>query len=656
MCCSKILRTEENFLLLQFSLLAIESLTLHGNMVSNKRKREVGKAKSKGANKGGVKNKFNNRKKSNANIVRAENKFNALPEEDYRSDDETNNNDIVLDDDYSGSDQSNEDGSDKNQRSDDDSEDDIFITSDNNEEPQEEEPESEDVDEEDAPLAKKRKTKDNELSGNNDFIGFGFESSEDEARDNYEDYSDDGVISNDEGGQVDSLTPTSLYPWIKAHDHSEQKEIADWLTMEMKDFVNYISPSRDEIVARNLVVKKLKQQIANCWPGAEAHVFGSCATDLYLPGSDIDMVVISPRGDCENRQKLYQLSSFLRQRKLAKDIEVIAGAKVPIIKFTDPMTNLNIDVSFERTNGLEAARRIRKWLASTAGLRELVLVVKQFLRSRKLNNVHVGGLGGYSTIILCYHFLKMHPRISTNNMTILDNLGSLLIEFFELYGRNFSYDDLIIAIDPATELPRYLKKSKFPDLITGRNPFSIVVQDPADPLNNITRSSYNLRDIKKAFGGAYQLLVDKCYRLHAASYKNRIGQLILGDIIKFRGKERDFNDDRNLVENHALINDNPGNSDISDNNDEYIEEGGNDDEGVAKFYSDVTVESDDEIQTKNTDKPTKDNRKVSDFISLDAGDQSESDSEEVEKDEKPANGSLDKTQRREYWKSKGVGL
>ena len=79
-----------------------------------------------------------------------------------------------------------------------------------------------------------------------------------------------------------------------------------------------------------------------------------------------------------------------------------------------------------------------------------------------------------------------------------------------------------------------------------------MIQDPADTTNNITRSSYNLRDLK-SFGGAYQLLVEKCYQLNAASYKQRLGQLILGDIIKYNGKERDFNDDRHKVVNHALI-------------------------------------------------------------------------------------------------------
>lgn len=447
----------------------------------------------------------------------------------------------------------------------------------------------------------------NGLTSNQDFIEFGFESSEDDQDENGE-FSDDGVISDGENGKVYSApNETNDYPWVKNHDHSTQKEIADWLTLEMKDFVNYISPSKEEILTRNRVVKDLKREINNLWPDTETHVFGSSATDLYLPGSDIDMVVTSTTGDYENRSKLYQLSSYLRNRKLAKDIEVIAKAKVPIIKFVDPSSNIHIDISFERRNGIEAAKRIRKWLDKTPGLRELVLIIKQFLRSRRLNNVHVGGLGGYSTIILCYHFLRLHPRISTNNMSILDNLGSLLIEFFELYGRNFSYDNLIIAIDPETDEPKYMPKKDHAYLSSSKNPFSIVIQDPADSTNNISRSSYNLRDVKKAFGGAFQLLVDKCYQLHAASYKGRIGQLILGDIIKYRGKERDFNDDRDKVLNHALIDHQKIKLDTATGktvDDKY-------------YFSDVTVESDDDSGFVGNKKGQK---RVSDFMSINGSD------------------------------------
>lgn len=419
----------------------------------------------------------------------------------------------------------------------------------------------------------------NDIVRGSDFIEFGFSSSESEHDEGEENYSDDGILSDDDSGSHHvSLQSKLAYPWVKGHDHSKQKEIADWLTLEIKDFVNYISPSSQEITNRNTLVNNLKAKISQFWPKTQAHVFGSCATDLYLPGSDIDMVIISTTGDYEQRQRLYSLASHLRKNQLAKNIEVIATAKVPIIKFVDPTFNIHVDISFERSNGLDAARRIRRWLDLTPGLRELVLIIKQFLRSRKLNNVHVGGLGGYATIIMVYHFLKLHPRVSTGNISVMDNLGTLLIEFFELYGRNFSYDDLVIAINSDDDSPKYLLKSRHPVLTTGRGIFSIIIQDPSDPANNITRSSYNLRDIKKAFGGAYQLLVDKCYELNGASYRNRINQLILGDIIKYRGKDRDFNDDRDKVANHALIEHEDDESDGADGNDKY-------------YLSDMTLES-----------------------------------------------------------------
>lgn len=503
----------------------------------------------------------------------------------------------------------------------------------------------------------------NELTNNQDFIEFGFSSSDNEEVD-YDEYSDDGVLSSDDHNAMHKLAePTSAYPWIKNRDHSRQAEVADWLTNEMKDFVDYISPSLEEIMMRNSVINTLKQKITTYWPESEVHVFGSSATDLYLPGSDIDLVAVSAAGNLEQRSKLYQLSSFLRVRKLAKDIEVIAKAKVPIIKFVDPKTNIHIDISFERMNGIEAAKKIRTWLETTPGLRELVLIIKQFLRSRKLNNVHVGGLGGYSTIIMCYHFLKLHPRLATNGMDALDNLGPLLIEFFELYGRNFSYDNLILAIDPETDMPKYLLKSSYPDLDTSRNPFSIVIQDPSDPHNNITRASYNLRDIKKAFGGAYQLLVEKCFDLNAASYKERLNRLILGEIIKYRGKTRDFNDDRHKIANDALVDHHKEEEDESDGangNDKY-------------YFSDITVESDDDdttfMEAAQKVKPLVNNtRKIADIMGIESGSEeevennqkeekpSENNSEEEERPRKKPKLSMLKEAKREYWRQKGLEL
>lgn len=397
----------------------------------------------------------------------------------------------------------------------------------------------------------------NQLADNDDFIAFSnSESENDSETENEGKESVEGKKRTGDSNSNDTLDSdeetivTSEYPWIINHDHSKQREVADWLTLEIHDFVSYISPNRIEIEARNKTISKIRNAVQTLWPDADLHVFGSYATDLYLPGSDIDCVVNSTEGNKDGKGCLYQLAKYLKDKKLATEVEVIAKTRVPIIKFVEPESKIHIDVSFERTNGLEAAKLIREWLDSTPGLRELVLVVKQFLHSRRLNNVHTGGLGGFSIICLVYVFLHLHPRIITNEIDPKRNLGVLLIEFFELYGKNFAYDD--IAISTINGIPKYLPKANWKNLPPARSTFSLAIQDPGDSSNNISRGSFNIPNIKKALAGAFDLLTNRCFELEQLPLKKRRGKSILGNCIKYKGKQRDFKDERSLVKNKAI--------------------------------------------------------------------------------------------------------
>ncbi|CAI4035830.1 hypothetical protein SMKI_14G0370 [Saccharomyces mikatae IFO 1815] len=401
---------------------------------------------------------------------------------------------------------------------------------------------------------------DHSLEDNHDFIAFSDTSEDEKEQKRGEDEEKCDFLSLNQyeistfGSQYHQDTESicnAEYPWIRDHCHSSQRRIADWLTLEIKDFVRYISPSKSEIKCRNRTIDKLRQAVKELWRDADLHVFGSFATDLYLPGSDIDCVINSRNRDKEDRNYIYELARYLKTKGLAIRMEVIVKTRVPIIKFIEPQSQLHIDVSFERTNGLEAAKLIREWLRDSQGLRELVLIIKQFLHSRRLNNVHTGGLGGFTVICLVYSFLNMHPRIKSNDIDALDNLGVLLIDFFELYGKNFGYDD--VAIGMSDGYPSYIPKSYWKTLEPSRSKFSLAIQDPGDPSNNISRGSFNMKDIKKAFAGAFELLTNKCWELDSATFKDRVGKSILGNVIKYSGQTRDFKDERGLVENKAII-------------------------------------------------------------------------------------------------------
>ena len=117
---------------------------------------------------------------------------------------------------------------------------------------------------------------------------------------------------------------------------------------------------------------------------------------------------------------------------------VIENAVVPIIKLVDSQTMVNIDISFNTSNGQEAAALVNKYLQHFPHLRQMVILLKYILNCRGLNEVWTGGLGSYALTLLVVNFFQQHPRETAKESG--ENLGTLLLEFFELYGRHFNYE------------------------------------------------------------------------------------------------------------------------------------------------------------------------------------------------------------------------
>lgn len=425
----------------------------------------------------------------------------------------------------------------------------------------------------------------NALVNNDDFIQFDFsdeesdEDTDEEDQDNSDETGHDSsyvprVDDSIESGQDDDYAEPGLdgkrkaidnkgppqkkrdysyeYPWMNnGYDYSSYKEISDCLTQEIKDLVSYLSPSEAEIRARNEIVQQMQKLVHSMWSDASVGVFGSYATDLYLPGSDIDMVITSPTGRLASKTFLYQLYTKLKNTPgFAKDVTAIGKARVPILKLTDRKSKIHIDISFERRNGLAAVEHIRKWAKEFPCLRYLVMIIKQFLAFRKLNDVSVGGIGGYSIICTVVSFLSLHPRVASGMIDPMKNLGPLLIEYFELYGQKFNYYWVALRMDP--DKLGYVSKSEIPDLCNSGPrpvPYSLVIEDPDDPSNNISRSTYNILKVRAAFFGAYEFITTKCYELDKISKSARRNKSIIGSILNIRGPQRDFLDKRGSVEN-----------------------------------------------------------------------------------------------------------
>ncbi|TKS88630.1 Non-canonical poly(A) RNA polymerase PAPD7 [Collichthys lucidus] len=294
-----------------------------------------------------------------------------------------------------------------------------------------------------------------------------------------------------------------------------------------------MSPRPEEAAMRKEVVNRIEMIIKELWPTADVQIFGSFSTGLYLPTSDIDLVVF---GKWE-RPPLQELEQALRKHNVAEpfSIKVLDKATVPIIKLTDQETEVKVDISFNVETGVRAASFIKDYVKMYPVLPYLIFVLKQFLLQRDLNEVFTGGISSYSLILMVISFLQLHPRIDARNPN--ENLGVLLIEFFELYGRHFNYLKTGIRIKNGGA---YIAKEEIMKAMTnGYRPSMLCIEDPLLPGNDVGRGSYGAMHVKQVLDYAYTVLSHAVSPL-ARSYPNKDSESTLGRIIRLTQEVIDY--------------------------------------------------------------------------------------------------------------------
>ena len=268
---------------------------------------------------------------------------------------------------------------------------------------------------------------------------------------------------------------------------------------EVNDFYEYVKPKPCEIRMRNEVINSLKSIISSKWPLAKVHVFGSVHTRLFLPTSDVDIVVL---GQWSSLPPLFTLKEEIEAAEIAepRSILVLDKAKVPIVKLLHKKTKLKVDISFNTLSGLSSAHVTEEFTKTYPILPKLMFVIKHFLNERGLNEVYTGGIGSYTLILLIVSFLQVHPRKDAAKEDA--NLGVLLIEFFELYGRMFNYVRTGIRVhDGGGYFPKdqWIHPQNVSDGI-------LCVVDPTNPTENTARGSYNFMQVKLSFEYAFLVL------------------------------------------------------------------------------------------------------------------------------------------------------
>jgi non-canonical poly(A) RNA polymerase PAPD5/7 len=213
-------------------------------------------------------------------------------------------------------------------------------------------------------------------------------------------------------------------------------------------------------------------------------------------------------------------------------VQVISKAKVPIIKYIDEATGLHVDISFENKSGLVANKTFKDWREQYPCLPILLTLLKHFLAMRDLNEVYQGGIGSFTLTCLLVSLLQQLPSVASGQLDPSQNLGIILLEFLDLYGNRFNTSRVGIRVDdsrpsyfPREELHVMPMRPKLQDEIL------LVIQDPNNADNNISRSSYLIKTVFACFAEAYTALTKQMATLDKMDFKARKGRSLLGLII-----------------------------------------------------------------------------------------------------------------------------
>ncbi|KAJ4453646.1 putative DNA polymerase sigma subunit [Paratrimastix pyriformis] len=340
-------------------------------------------------------------------------------------------------------------------------------------------------------------------------------------------YTFQGKQSGYSRGDYHCYSPSYLsswpFPWINASAYATKNSLEEKLSLEIEDFCRYMSPTRAERRLRVNIVARTSRVIRQLWPQSEIRVFGSSATNLYLPQSDMDLCVFNVQLP-PSRRPLFSLEEELRCQGLTLETLVVPNAKVPLVKMAERDSRLQVDISFNVSGGPANTRIIKQMLQLYPLARPLTLVLKGFLTKQKLHDTFSGGLGSYCLVLMVISHLQMYQANFDRDPNAA-GLGRLLLDFFELYGVRFRFErDGISVLSGGSYFNKVSCGPRRFDLITiprppigscwqsergwmdHRYPMVPAVEDPQNPASDVGRNSFNMSQICHAFEEAHEML------------------------------------------------------------------------------------------------------------------------------------------------------
>ena len=323
------------------------------------------------------------------------------------------------------------------------------------------------------------------------------------------------------------------------------------LSENIVKFYNDITINNDDIFPlkkklNSVVLKVINQSINTSlkrYNIINLIVYGSQASGLSLPESDIDLLLIYYDSNDSLEKFISDLYNILLNSKKFNNVISLPKASSPVIKIEykinsysqfDDISLIHMDISFHNiypnrntiyfTPSLLIVKYIQKSVEYLPQSKNVIIVLKKYLKNLGLNNYYTGGLNSFSIFLMVFAFYKYEIKILGNDLVNNYYIGQFLVQFLDFYSK-FDFNKYIIDINK--DIPFIIKSIFNENKNMKQNDNSnAVILDPFT-LNNIACNSFRICEIQQKFDSLKQNLLvnyDKNYKvkiIYNTGYKRR---------------------------------------------------------------------------------------------------------------------------------------
>lgn len=283
-----------------------------------------------------------------------------------------------------------------------------------------------------------------------------------------------------------------------------------------KDLVDYKNYIKAEMSKKNVLIDRLVQNIRQTVNGInkdfDVQLYGSFATGLCLPWSDLDVVLVyngkTPIQASAFLTRLYSalgMCSWCKERKYSDNTSISSISLFTSAEFG----NIRVDMTIndEKNYGLKCVELIKSYLTEYVVLEPLILALKTILKNANLNNPYTGGLSSYGLILMVVSFIqsKMDEKFQDQE----DLIGKTFYGFLGHYGVFFDYNKYVILTYPINDLNKE-SIDQDSNLNFGQNLHELIIVDPLNKQNNVAKKTYQFMNLKMAFMIAFMVTKEDC--------------------------------------------------------------------------------------------------------------------------------------------------